>query len=175
MKNARRRGVPILAYLVGGFRQSEGYKITATHSSGSAYAAVMQGALKSASLQTQDIQHINAHGTSTPLNDAAESRAIKSVFYQNNSTSPTVTSTKSSLGHSLAASGAVEALLCIESLCQQKVLPTLNFSKPGPDEPLLSIVKQGANQSVNHIMSNSFGFWGECIIIFQEVTFSTFI
>jgi 3-oxoacyl-[acyl-carrier-protein] synthase-1/3-oxoacyl-[acyl-carrier-protein] synthase II len=135
--------------------------MTATDSSGVFYAKAMQGALFDAGLEASDIQHINAHGTSTPLNDAAESRALEQVFYQQSFIPPTITSTKSALGHSLGATSAVEAVLSVESLRQQKVLPTLNYHRPGVNEPHLSIVTQGQPQALTRVLSNSFGFGGE--------------
>ena len=165
VESAKARGADILAYFSAASRQSEAYKMTSTASGGERYAHCMQQALANAHLQAHDIQHSNAHGTSTPLNDAAESQALAQTFYPpfypEHSPPPTVTSTKSALGHSLAASGAVEAVLCVESLRQQRVLPTLNYAGPGQDEPHLSIVTAGRQQSMEHILSNSFGFGGE--------------
>jgi len=131
--HARKRQAPILAYLTGGYRQSEAVKITSTDSSGAFYQKIMRQALTNANLATHDIQHINAHGTSTVSNDAAEIRAIEQLFRHDLQGELSVTSTKSALGHSLASSGIVEAILSIESLRQQKVLPTLNFDSPNAD------------------------------------------
>lgn len=157
VEHAHARGKQPLAILRAGIRQTEAHKFTSTAEDGRYYAKCMQSALDSAAMKSDDIDHINAHGTSTPSNDRAESRAIRDVFLHQ----PSVTSTKSALGHSLGASGAVEAALCVESLVRQKVLPTLNFHQSGVDEPLLNIVQQGNEQALNNIMSNSFGFGGE--------------
>ena len=169
--HAQKRGANILAYLTGSSRQTEAHKVTSTKEDGYYYAKCMENALSNAKLEPKDIQHINAHGTSTPSNDLAEGRAIEHVFHQqkNDRTQnpvPTVTSTKSALGHSLGASGSVEALLCIQSLMQQKTLPTLNYHQPGSGESKLNIVTHGQKQNINHVMSNSFGFGGEnaCLI-----------
>ena len=156
-EHARARGQKPLAVLRAGVRQTEAHKFTSTAADGSYYAKCMQRALDVAAMESREIDHINAHGTSTPSNDRAESRAINNLFLHQ----PSVTSTKSALGHSLGASGAVEAALCVESLVRQQVLPTLNFDQPGVDEPQLNIVRQGGEQVLNNIMSNSFGFGGE--------------
>jgi 3-oxoacyl-[acyl-carrier-protein] synthase II len=157
--HAKKRGATVLAYLSGSARQTEAYKPTSTEANGMYYQKSMEDALCAAKLSIGDIQHISAHGTSTPSNDAAEGRAIASTFYADNR--PTVTSTKSAMGHSLAASGAIEAVLCVQSLIKQKVLPTLNYSQPKEDEAVLNIITKGSPQSLEHVLSNSFGFGGE--------------
>ncbi|MFT6388294.1 MAG: 3-oxoacyl-[acyl-carrier-protein] synthase-1/3-oxoacyl-[acyl-carrier-protein] synthase II [Cellvibrionaceae bacterium] len=171
---AKKRGATVLAYLSGATRQTEAHKPTSTEAGGMYYKKCMEDALSNAQLSIDDIQHISAHGTSTPSNDAAEGRAIASIFHQKKSTlhsqnPPTVTSTKSAMGHSLAASGAIEAVLCVQSLTEQKVLPTLNYSQPKEDEALLNIVTEGKSQALKHILSNSFGFGGEnAALIFSQ-------
>lgn len=163
--HARRRGKKALAYIRGASRQIESYKLTATNPDGSLYRDCIENALADANLPPDAIDHINAHGTSTVSNDQAESRAIASLF----PTSTSVTSTKSALGHSLAASGAIEAVLSVLCIDKQQVLPTLNFTESKPDEPNLNIVKQGSPQVISHILSNSFGFGGEnCCLIFSK-------
>jgi 3-oxoacyl-[acyl-carrier-protein] synthase-1/3-oxoacyl-[acyl-carrier-protein] synthase II len=157
LEHALKRGVKPLAKLSAGVRQSEAHKFTSTESDGKYYAKCMSQALLEADLSSSDIDHISAHGTSTPSNDQAESRAINQLFRHDVS----VTSTKSALGHSLGASGAIEAVLSVLSLENQQVLPTLNFNQPGKDEPLLNIVKHGQPQKLQHVLSNSFGFGGE--------------
>ncbi|AJR06554.1 beta-ketoacyl-[acyl-carrier-protein] synthase family protein [Photobacterium gaetbulicola] len=162
---AKRRGKKVLAYISGASRQIESYKLTATNPDGSLYRECIEKALQDARLSPDAISHINAHGTSTVSNDQAESRAIASLFSKTTS----VTSTKSALGHSLAASGAIEAVLSVMSIEKQQVLPTLNFIEPKPDEPRLNIVKWGASQAIDHVLSNSFGFGGEnCCLIFSK-------
>ena len=176
VEHAKKRNAKILAYLKGTSRQSEAHKLTSTEDNGYYYAHTMKVALANANLKPNDIQHINAHGTSTPSNDVAEGRAIEKIFYTDNrqasiKPAPSVTSTKSALGHSLGASAAVEAVLCIQSLLQQKVLPTLNYRQPGVDESSLDIVTQGQRQALNYVLSNSFGFGGEnACLIFSEKT-----
>ncbi len=160
--HAKKRGANCLALIAGSSRQSEAYKPTSTAANGSLYAKCINSALNNAQLKANSIDHINAHGTSTVSNDKAESSALDTVFKHK----PTVTSTKSALGHSLAASGAIEAVLSVMSLQQQKVLPTLNYNMPKEGEMPLNIVTQGKQQQQQYVLSNSFGFGGEnaCLI-----------
>ncbi|MDW6091679.1 beta-ketoacyl-[acyl-carrier-protein] synthase family protein [Vibrio rhizosphaerae] len=155
-ETALARGARILARLSGGSRGSEAYKITASKSDGSYYALAMQQALNDACLTSDEIDHINAHGTATKSNDAAEGRAIHQLFKEQ----VPVTSTKSALGHSLAGSGALEAVLSVLSLDTQKMLPTLNYIGPAEGEAELNIVSQASTAKMDHILSNSFGFGG---------------
>ncbi|ASA56070.1 hypothetical protein BSQ33_10425 [Vibrio gazogenes] len=155
-ETALARGAQILARLSGGSRGSEAYKITASKPDGSYYALAMQQALNDAHLTRDEIDHINAHGTATKSNDAAEGRAIHQLFKDQ----VPVTSTKSALGHSLAGSGALEAVLSVLSLNEQKILPTLNYTGPAEGEAELDIVSQPRTTEMNHILSNSFGFGG---------------
>ncbi len=160
--HARARNAEVIAYIAGVSRCSEAVQIVSTLPSGERYAQCMQMALQDAGLAPGAIEHINAHGTSTVLNDAAESRAIYSIF----NTKPSVTATKSALGHALAASGVVELALCAQSIKKQQVLPSLNFEEPGFQEPHLNIVHQSRPEPLNYILSNSFGFGGEnCSIV----------
>lgn len=146
-----------LALLRGGYRSSEACRITATDPSGDLYADCIRKALAAASVDPDQIDNISAHGTATVSNDGAESRAIEQVF----GSRPAVTATKSALGHSMAASGAMEAVLSVISLMHQRVLPTLNYTEPSPGEPHLNIATEGMERPLNYILSNSFGFGGE--------------
>lgn len=170
LEHAVQRKANIHSLLVSSSRQSEAYKLTTTQPDGSDYVRCMQAALRNAGLSACDIQHISAHGTSTPNNDVSEGKAIERIFYdpikQAYPDGFSVTSTKSALGHALGASGAIEAVLSILSLQKQKVLPTLNYQKPGEGEACLPIVRKSRAQKINHLLSNSFGFGGEnaCLI-----------
>lgn len=156
------RGVRPLAILESGSSMSEAYKITSTSPDGSKYAFCIEAALQAAKLPASKIDHINAHGTSTLSNDLAEAHAIVKAYPH----APTVTSTKSALGHSLGGSSAIEAILAVISLARQKALPTLNYQRPGLNEPELNIVTHGNQQKLDFIASHSFGFGGEnaCLI-----------
>jgi 3-oxoacyl-[acyl-carrier-protein] synthase II len=165
LEHAQQRGATILGRISGFAKQAEAYRITASPSDGSQYARCMQAALDDAGLDAGAIDHINAHGTSTQQNDSCESAAIRQVFGVRAPQVP-VTANKSALGHSLAASGAIEAVLSVMSLQEQTLLPTLNFREGDEHTEGLDIVQQARAMPVEHIMSNSFGFGGQnCVLI----------
>ncbi|CDG96395.1 conserved hypothetical protein [Xenorhabdus bovienii str. puntauvense] len=151
------RKANIIAEIAGMSRQSEGYKMTSTDLSGRYYRDCMSAALQDAGLSAEDIEHINSHGTSTVNNDLAESKAINALFPHN----PLVISTKSAMGHSLAVSGLLEAILSIETLKNELILPSLNFSEVGKTDGVVNVNSTAKVKRVNHILSNSFGFGGE--------------
>ncbi|OKP01815.1 beta-ketoacyl synthase N-terminal-like domain-containing protein [Xenorhabdus eapokensis] len=151
------RKAKILAEIAGMSRQSEGYKMTSTDLSGKYYLNSMSSALKDAELLPEDIDHISSHGTSTVNNDLAESKAINALFPHQ----PPVISTKSAMGHSLAVSGLLETILSIETLNNNQLLPSLNFSELGKIDGLIHVNKAAKALRVKHILSNSFGFGGE--------------
>ncbi|PHM51667.1 beta-ketoacyl synthase N-terminal-like domain-containing protein [Xenorhabdus hominickii] len=155
--HALARNAAILAEIAGMSRQSEGYKMTSTDLSGQYYLNSMSAALEDAELRSEDIDHINAHGTSTVSNDLAESKAIHDLFPHK----PPVISTKSATGHSLATSGLLEAILTIETLNNHQLLPSLNFSESGKTDGLINVNKTTRVIHASHILSNSFGFGGE--------------
>lgn len=119
----------------------------------------MQLALENARLQPVDIDYVNAHGTSTPLNDKSETAAIKSVFGEH-AYRVAISSTKSMTGHLLGASGAVEAALCAEIFRHNIIPATINYTTPDPECDLDYVPKTPRKASPRHIMSNSFGFGG---------------
>lgn len=165
LEHAQQRGATILARISGFAKQAEAYRITASPSDGSQYARCMQAALDDAGLPASAIDHINAHGTSTQQNDSCESAAIKQVFGARAPLVP-VTANKSALGHALAASGAIEAVLSVMSLQEQILLPTLNFKEADANTAGLDIVQHTRAMPLAHIMSNSFGFGGQnCVLI----------
>ncbi len=160
LEHAQRRGAPIMAKLSGYAALMEGWRITDSPPDGSQYARCISAALSDAGLSAQDIDHINAHGTSTQKNDSNESAAIKRVFAELAATIP-VTANKSALGHTLGASGAFEAVLSVMSLQKQTFLPTLNFNEGDVGTKELNIVTEARPGEIKHIVSNSFGFGGE--------------
>ncbi len=165
---ARRKAAP-LARIRGFAAQLEACRITASNEDGSEYARCMQACLDDAGLTIDAVDHINAHGTSTQMNDAVEARAIQTLFGSRSKHIP-VTANKSALGHSLATSGAVEALLSILTLQQQCLLPTLNFRQGDAVTSTLNIVTTARPYSCRHILSNSFGFGGEnCSLLLEAV------
>lgn len=158
--HARARGAEILGYISGFAKQTEAWRITSSPRDGSDYARCMHDAISDAGLALDDIDHINAHGTSTEQNDGCESLAIKKLFAERTAFIP-VTSNKSAIGHSLAASGAIEAAMSILSLQHQLLLPTLNYQEPDEDTAGISVVREATAAPIRHVLSNSFGFGGE--------------
>jgi 3-oxoacyl-[acyl-carrier-protein] synthase II len=155
--SALRRGRQIFAEIIGYGASSDSYHLTQPAQYGPVRA--MQKALESAGLQTDQIDYINAHGTATAWNDKNETAAIKEVFGEHAYKIPVV-SNKSALGHSIAASGALEMISCILSLRDQVVPPTINYTTPDPDCDLDYAVNGARSLPLANIMSNSFAFGG---------------
>ncbi len=159
LEHAKNRGAKIIAEIVGYGMSSDAFHITAPDNSGHGAAKAMRAALKDAGLSPQDISYINAHGTSTRLNDVTETRAIKTVFGEYAYKIP-VSSTKSMTGHMLGAAGAAEAIYSILAVSRDYVPPTINYEVPDPECDLDYVPNRGREMSVNYAMSNSFGFGG---------------
>ncbi|MGE5123136.1 MAG: beta-ketoacyl-[acyl-carrier-protein] synthase family protein, partial [Acidobacteriaceae bacterium] len=168
LEHARARGAHILGEITGYGTSNDAYHISAPAVDGAGAALCMQGALDDAGLSTSDIGYINAHGTSTPLNDKSETAAIKTIFGTQAYHIP-VSSTKSMTGHLLGAAGALEALICVKVLLDGILPPTINYETPDPECDLDYVPNQARKLRVKHIMSNSFGFGGHnaSIIISQ--------
>ncbi len=159
LEHARRRGAPILAEVVGYAATADASHVTAPDPQGRGAARCMERALKKAGLAPAAVSYINAHGTATPLGDIAETLAIKQVFADQAVRIP-VNSTKSMVGHLLGAAGAVEAAVCVWSLLEGVVHPTINLEYPDPQCDL-DYVSEGAREvDVRVAVSNSFGFGG---------------
>ncbi len=157
LEQARQRGAEIYAEIVGYGMSGDGYHITSPAPDGDGAVRCMRAALEDAGIPAGRIDYINAHGTSTPLNDLYETRAIKAVF---NSRAPAVSSTKSMTGHLLGGAGGVETVFTALTLHQDIIPPTINYENPDP-ECDLDYVAEGARRArVEHAMSNSFGFGG---------------
>jgi 3-oxoacyl-[acyl-carrier-protein] synthase II len=125
----------------------------------------MRLAMRDAGLNPEQIDYINAHGTSTPLGDIAETKAIKSVFGEH-ARKLAISSTKSMLGHLLGASGGVEAIACALSLYEQVLHPTINLENPDPECDLDYVPNQARKSQVDYVLSNSFGFGGHnCSVV----------
>jgi 3-oxoacyl-(acyl-carrier-protein) synthase len=164
-ETALRRGATILARLVGWGASCDAHHATAPHPQGAGAAAAMQSALNRADLSPTAIDYVNAHGTGTRDNDLAESHALKTVF---GDALPPVSSTKRFFGHSLAASGAIEAVVCIEALRRQRLPPNLGFDQIDPAIGL-EPVTEARSARLRHLMSNSFGFGGNnAVLIFSQ-------
>ena len=159
LEHAQARGANILCEVTGYGTTDDAYHVSAPAENGAGAALSMQYALDSAGLAPSDIGYINAHGTSTPLNDKSETAAIKTVFGEQAYKVP-VSSTKSMTGHLLGASGAVEAIVCAK-VFQENILPgTINYETPDPECDLDYIPNQPRKALLEHAMSNSFGFGG---------------
>ena len=165
-EHARRRGANILAEVLGYGMSADGSHITAPDPGGAGAAYAMAGALRDAKLNSGQIDYINAHGTSTPLGDKAETAAIKKVF-QETAKSIMVSSTKSQLGHLLGASGGVEFVISVMALLNQVAPPTINLDNPDVDCDLDYIPHQARSLRLDRVLSNSFGFGGHnaCLIV----------
>jgi len=157
LEHARRRGAPIYAELVGYGATADAHHITAPSEGGEGTARAMQLALDRAGLRPCDIGYINAHGTSTPHNDRTESQAIKAVFGEQ---APPVSSTKSMTGHLIGASGAVEAMVCIKTMLEGCLPPTINYDNPDPECDLDYVPNVARRARVDAALSNSLGFGG---------------
>jgi 3-oxoacyl-[acyl-carrier-protein] synthase II len=166
LEHAKARGATIHAEIGGWGVSSDAYHLVQPHPEGSGAAKAMNRALTNAGVTINDIDYINAHGTSTPINDASETKAIKAVFGELAYNVP-ISSTKSMVGHSLGASGALEAIACISSIKDGVLHPTINQDEPDPDCDLDYIPNVAREQEVNVTISNSFGFGGQnaCLVI----------
>jgi 3-oxoacyl-(acyl-carrier-protein) synthase len=162
---ARRRGAKILARLTGWGASCDAHHATAPHPEGAGAADAMEAALRRAGLESSAIDYVNAHGTGTRDNDLAEAHALKKVFGGN---MPPVSSTKRFFGHALAASGAIEAIVCIEALLHQEIPPNPGFTTADSAigiEPVTAL----RSASLTHALSNSFGFGGNnAVLIFSH-------
>jgi 3-oxoacyl-[acyl-carrier-protein] synthase II len=156
---ARSRGAMIFGEISGYGTSNDAFHISAPAENGAGAALCMQSALENAGLAARDIGYINAHGTSTQLNDKSETAAIKTVFGERAYDIP-VSSTKSMTGHLLGAAGALEALICLKTLQDDFLPPTINYETPDPECDLDYVPNQARPLKVQHIMSNSFGFGG---------------
>jgi len=138
---------------------SDAYHITSPSEDGGGMSRVMQRALKDAALSVNDIQYINAHGTSTPVGDRIETIAIKAVFGDRAYKIP-VSSTKSMTGHLLGAAGGLEAAICALAIENQIMPPTINYETSDPDCDLDYVPNKARPAKLQHVLSNSFGFGG---------------
>ena len=158
-ERARRRGAKIYAEVAGFGASSDAFHMIIPGSDPAPAAAAMQGALADAGIQPQHVEYINAHATSTPVGDKAETRALKLVFGESTRRVP-VSSTKSMTGHLLSAAAAVEALACIVAIERQMIPPTINLDSPDPECDLCHVPHKAVAREVSIALSNSFGFGG---------------
>jgi 3-oxoacyl-[acyl-carrier-protein] synthase II len=166
LEHAKKRGARIYAELLGCGSTADAYHITAPPPDGAGAAHAMRIALRDAKVDPQDVQYVNAHGTSTELGDVAETKAIKNVFGEH-ARRLMISSTKSMLGHLLGASGGVELIATILTLRYGVVHPTINLDHPGPECDLDYVPKTAREVRVRRAISNSFGFGGHncCLVV----------
>ena len=170
LEHAKARGAKIYAELVGGGMTADANHITAPHPEGLGASSVMQIALEDAGLKLEDIDYINVHGTSTPLGDVSETKAIQKIFGEH-AYKLNISSTKSMTGHLLGAAGAIEAIACILAMNNSLVPPTINhFTDDESFDPGLNLTfNQAQAREINYALSNTFGFGGHnCSVIFKK-------
>lgn len=159
LEHAQARGVRIYAEVIGYGASSDAFHITAPDEHGTGAALSMETALRDANLRPEQIDYVNAHGTSTPLNDRSETLAIHRVFGDKGRKVP-VSSTKSMIGHLMGAAGAVEAIACVKTLESGVIHPTINYATPDPACDLDCVPNQARETHPHIALSNSFGFGG---------------
>lgn len=169
LDRARARGAHIYGELIGYGITADAYHITAPAEDGIGAAECMQMALEDAGIRPSEVDYINAHGTSTPLNDAGETRAIKAVF-GDDAYRVAISSTKSMTGHLMGAAGAIEAAVCLLAMRDNILPPTINYETPDPVCDLDYVPNHARRKTVNVAMSNSFGFGGHNgTVVFRRV------
>jgi len=160
-EHAKARGAKIYCELVGGGMTADAYHLTAPHPEGLGARKVMENAIKDASLKPEDIDYVNVHGTSTPLGDIAETKAILSVFGEH-AYKLNISSTKSMTGHLLGAAGAIEAIAAVFAVYKDVIPPTINLKNVDPeiDSKLNLTPNKAQKRTVRAALSNTFGFGG---------------
>lgn len=172
-EKAKARGAKIYAELAGEGNSLSSYRITDSHPSGDGAIQAIEGALRSAGLSIHDVDYINAHGTSTKMNDLSETNAIKAVFGERAKQIP-VSSTKSVVGHLIAGAGAIEGAISALCIHHGKIPMTANLTTPDPDCDLDYVTEGVRTQSVNAVLSNSFGFGGSnSCLLFKHSEYKT--
>ena len=166
-EHAKQRNAHIYAEIIGFGMSSDAYHMTAPPEDGRGAALSMKNALIDAEINADDIDYINAHGTSTPLGDLAETRALKTIF---TNTMPSISSTKSMTGHTLGAAGAIESIFCIKSLNDNVVPPTINLINQDSECDLDYTALRSVEKKVTLAMNNSFGFGGtNSTLVFKKI------
>ena len=171
LDHALERGATIYAEIIGQASSSDGYHIAAPHPEGLGAIRTMKWAIEDAGIPPEEIDYINPHGSSTPLNDGVETNAIKEVF-GDHAYKLAISSTKSMVGHAMGASGTIEAIVCALAIQNSIVPPTINYENPDPECDLDYVPNIARKLTVNTAMSNSFGLGGQnaCLVIkrYQE-------
>lgn len=169
LEHARARGVKPLAEIAGYGSSADAFHISAPPEDGVGAVLSMQRALDKAGLNPDDVDYVNAHGTSTPLNDASETQALKRVFGERAYQIP-VSSTKSMTGHMMGAAGTVEGIVCVKTMQSGIIHPTINYEYPDPECDLDYVPNEPREASVNVVLSNAFGFGGHnATVVFKKI------
>ncbi|MEC7465253.1 MAG: beta-ketoacyl-ACP synthase II [Pseudomonadota bacterium] len=165
---AKKRNAKIYAEIIGFGMSDDAYHMTAPAEDGKGAKLAMKNSLIDAEIDYEKIDHINAHGTSTPLGDVVESKAIRELF-SDHADKILVSSTKSMTGHLLGAAGAIESIFSILSIRDNIIPPTINLDNPDNDANLNLVAKESVNQEINYVMNNTFGFGGTNVsLIFKK-------
>ena len=171
LEHALDRGAEIVAEVIGQGVSSDAYHAVQPEEDGSGAARSIQWALEDAHIGPADVDYMNAHGTSTPLNDLSETRAIKTAMGEHAYKVP-ISSTKSMIGHALGGAGALEAVAAIKTILEGEIHPTINYEHPDPECDLDYVPNESRKQRVDTVLSNSFGFGGQnaCLVLrrFEE-------
>ena len=160
LEHAKARGASIYGEILGYGSSADAYRITDIPPDGRGAIRAINMALGDASLQPEDIDYVNAHGTSTQVNDKVETHAVQETFGEHAAKTP-MSSIKSMLGHLIAAAGSVEAITCLLAIRHNKLPPTINYTNPDPNCPLDYVPNEARDANVRHCLSNSFGFGGQ--------------
>lgn len=166
LPHALQRGAHIYAEVLGYSASSDAFHVAAPDPEGAGAVRAMRWALADAGVTPEEVDYINAHGTSTPLNDVIETKAIKEVF-GDHAYRVAISSTKSMIGHTLAAAGAIEAIACALTIEEGVIHPTINYETPDPECDLDYVPNQARRAEVNIVLSNSFGLGGQnaCLVL----------
>jgi beta-ketoacyl-acyl-carrier-protein synthase II len=162
--HALARGAEILGEVAGYASTADAFHVTAPHEEGIGGSLAMQQSIKSAELNIDQVDYINAHGTATPLNDASETKAIKDAFGELAYSTP-ISSTKSMTGHMMGATGALELIFCLNAIRDNIMPPTINYHTPDPDCDLDYVPNEARSANVNVTISNAFGFGGHNTVL----------
>jgi len=162
--HAKSRGANIYAELAGYSATADAFHITAPHAEGAGGSRAMSGALETAEIDLHKVDYINAHGTGTPLNDVAETRAIKNTFGKRAYDIP-ISSTKSMTGHMMGATGALEAIICVQTIRNDVIPPTINYVEQDPECDLDYVPNKAREKQVNNTITNAFGFGGHNAVL----------
>jgi 3-oxoacyl-[acyl-carrier-protein] synthase II len=166
---ARARGARILGYVLGCGERGDSFHRTRSSPDGAPIIAAIQGAITDAGLTPDDIDYVNAHGTSTPENDKMEAMGCMAVLGERMRSVP-ISSNKSMIGHTLTAAGAVEAVVSLMTIANGRLPPTINYAVPDPAIPLDVVPNEGRDADIRFVLSNSFGFGGQntCLLFGAE-------